>query len=462
VRKIKIGHIITRLIIGGAQENTIFTAEGFKKKGYDVTLISGPPLGPEGSLIEETKKKGLKVLIIPELRREINPFLDTKAFIKLYFIIKKEKYSIIHTHSSKAGVLGRIAASVVSHKFLYIMLQSMTRHFHVGGRPPNGVPPAFLRKQEGGGLLTPKREGASPSPTLSALKYLFSPGKLFQLQHTKLVRRRIIIVHTIHGLPFHPHQNRVLNLIYVNLERFCSLFTDKIICVGKIMKEKAWAARLGNKKKFVVIHSGFEVEKYTNPQIEPEKERKRWGLDVNNIVIGNVGRLFPLKGQEYLLEILGEIKKVFPDVKLLLVGEGILRQTLEKKAENLGLKDAIIFTGLLPPEQIPKVISIFDLLVHTSLREGLPKTVAQGLAAGKPVVVFDVDGAKEIIINEKTGYLVPAKDTDNLRHTIIKALRNKEKSIIMAKEGQKLVKKLFPVEVMVNKIEEVYQELCGV
>ncbi|MCK4244145.1 MAG: glycosyltransferase family 4 protein, partial [Candidatus Omnitrophica bacterium] len=137
------------------------------------------------------------------------------------------------------------------------------------------------------------------------------------------------------------------------------------------------------------------------------------------------------------------------------------RKTLEKRAKSLGIGDTVVFTGLLPPEQIPKVISIFDLLVHVSLREGLPKTVAQGLAAGKPIVAFDVDGAKEIVIDGKTGYLVPVKDTKKLALTIIKALENKTSSVEMAREGQKLIKKLFPIEVMVDSIEEVYKGLCG-
>ncbi len=382
-KKIKIAHIITRLIIGGAQENTIFTVEGLLKKGYDVTLISGPGIGPEGSLVEKVKRKGIKLIIIPELRREINPFLDTIAFLKIYSLIKKEKYILVHTHSSKAGILGRTAA--------------------------------------------------------------------------KLAYWRIIVIHTIHGLPFYPEQHKFLNFIYVNLERFCSLFTNKIICVGRVMKEKTLSAHIGKEKKFVVIYSGFAVEKYTDSQINPEKERKKWGLEGEDLVIGKIGRLFPLKGQEYLLGVLPRIKKVLPRIKLVFVGEGILHKSLEEMAENLGIKDAVIFTGLLPAEEIPKIISTFDLLCHTSLREGLPKTVAQGLAAGKPVVAFDVDGTKEVIINEETGYLVPAKDTEKLASTIIKALSNMDKSKEMAREGQRLIKKLFPVEVMVNSIEKVYK-----
>ena len=385
--KIKICHIITRLIIGGAQENTIFTVEGLLKKGYDVTLISGPGLGPEGSLVEKVKRKGIKLIIIPELRREINPFLDTITFLKLYSLIKKEKYILVHTHSSKAGILGRIAA--------------------------------------------------------------------------KLAYWRIIIIHTVHGLPFYPEQHKLLNFTYVNLERFCSLFTNKIICVGRVMKEKTLSAHIGKEKKFVVIYSGFAVEKYTDPQIEPLRERKKYGLKENDLVIGKIGRLFPLKGQEYLLWVLPQIKRRFPRIKLVFVGEGILHQTLEEMAESLGIRNAVIFTGLLPAGEIPKVISTFDLLCHTSLREGLPKTVAQGLAAGKPVVAFDVDGTKEAIINEETGYLVPAKNAKELASTILKALSNMDKSISMAREGQRLIKKLFPIEVMVNSIEKVYNDVNG-
>ena len=111
IKKQKVLHIITRLIIGGAQENTVSTVEGLRRSSkYEVNLVSGPPLGPEGSLIEETKRKGIEPVIIPALRREINPVYDLIALRKLFKLIKKGNYAIVHTHSSKAGILGRIAA----------------------------------------------------------------------------------------------------------------------------------------------------------------------------------------------------------------------------------------------------------------------------------------------------------------------------------------------------------------
>ena len=110
-KKIKIAHIITRMILGGAQENTLLTVEGLhQKEDYAVDLITGPALGPEGSLLERAQQNGISVILIPLLRRNINPLFDTIAFFSLLRILRREKYDIVHTHSSKAGILARVAA----------------------------------------------------------------------------------------------------------------------------------------------------------------------------------------------------------------------------------------------------------------------------------------------------------------------------------------------------------------
>jgi len=103
-------HIITRLIIGGAQENTILTAELLDKRYWDVDVMTGPQTGPEGSLAKHARDKNVKLHIDNELVREINPFKDFLSFIKIVQFIRKKKYNIVHTHSSKAGISGRWAA----------------------------------------------------------------------------------------------------------------------------------------------------------------------------------------------------------------------------------------------------------------------------------------------------------------------------------------------------------------
>ncbi len=378
----KICHVITRLIIGGAQENTIFTVEGLIKKGYQVELITGPTKGPEGSLEERIKEKNIPLIVIKELIREINPVYDIVAFLKLFFIFKRKKYDIVHTHSAKAGILGRISA--------------------------------------------------------------------------KIANPKTIVIHTIHGLPFHPYQNKIINLFYILAEKIAYYFTDHFICVGETMKEKSLKAGIGKESDYTVIYSGFEIEPYIETSKKRKELREKYDIKQNEKVIGMIGRLFYLKGQEFLIKAFKEISKKFPNTKLLLVGDGILREKLENYAKENSISDKVIFTGLVPPEKIPEYVAIIDILVHTSLREGLPKTVAQGLAGGKPVVAFDIDGTKEVVINGKTGFIVPPKDINLLKEKIIYLLENPEISDKMGMEGRKLIKKLFSVEKMVDEIEKLY------
>jgi glycosyltransferase involved in cell wall biosynthesis len=103
-------HPITRLIVGGAQENTIFTAARLDKSKYQAEILSGPQTGSEGSLIEEARKLGIPLIILPQLVRQISPLNDLISLIKIYNLIKDDQYQIVHTHSSKAGIIGRLAA----------------------------------------------------------------------------------------------------------------------------------------------------------------------------------------------------------------------------------------------------------------------------------------------------------------------------------------------------------------
>jgi len=106
----KIVHIITRLILGGAQENTILSCEGQHARGHDVTLITGPAIGPEGSLLDRAMKGGYRVIVVDEMRRAINPRQDWKSYRKLTELIREPRPDVVHTHSSKAGIIGRWAA----------------------------------------------------------------------------------------------------------------------------------------------------------------------------------------------------------------------------------------------------------------------------------------------------------------------------------------------------------------
>lgn len=384
-RKVRVLHIITRLIIGGAQENTLWTVKGLMKLDrYDVKLISGPPLGPEGSLAEEAKKDGVYLIIFPQLRRAINPFLDVMSLLKLYRFIKKERIQIVHTHSSKAGILGRLAAKAA------------------------GVP---------------------------------------------------VIIHTIHGLPFHPYQNRAVNWLYRKLERLAGSWTTKIITVSDAMLEGACSAGVAPREKFVTIYSGIETEKFVDLKCDVNAIKARLGIPVNAPVVGKIARLFPLKGHEYLMQAAPLIVKEFPDVRFLLIGDGILKEGLMNEAKRLGILDNFIFAGLIPPDDIPPLIYAMDVLVHTSLREGLARAIPQAFLCAKPVVTFDIDGAREVVKDGKTGYIIAPKDTKALAEKVIVLLKDRAKAAQFGEEGKRIAAPLFGVDTMVERIDALYREL---
>lgn len=416
---VKVLHIITRLILGGAQENTLATVGGLSlRDDYEVSLVTGPPIGPEGSLMDEARMHGIEPVLLPEMRREINPIRDLLSFVKLYFLIARGKYDIVHTHSSKAGILGRLA------------------------------------------------------------------GKLAGVK---------VIVHTIHGLPFHPYQNKFLNLLYIILEKFTAYFTDGIITVCDAMKRKAVSAGIADEDKFITIYSGMDLTPFLDccaewtlnreilrstqndiresarndtgfSELSPQKfstqqKRRELGIKEGELVIGKIGRLFPLKGHKYLIQAAPEVVKVFPNVKFLLIGDGILKDGLKSEVSRLGLEDKFLFLGLVKREDIPGLISVMDILVHTSLREGLARVLPQAMACAKPVVSFDIDGASEVVIPGKTGFLVPSEDIKSLSSAIINALSNPGKLSEMGRAGRLHVDPAFRVETMVDKIDELYQEL---
>ncbi len=381
----KVLHIITRLILGGAQENTLATVYGLMKRGYDVTLATGPPLGPEGSLIGEARERGVKLIIIPEMRREIHPLRDAKAFVKLYRLIKNGGFAIVHTHSSKAGILGRLAAWA-----------ACTR----------------------------------------------------------------VIVHTIHGLPFHPYQSLLLNLLYINLEKIASLPTHKIITVCDAMSEKACHERIAGRDKFTTIYSGMELDPFLGVKEKDEGLVSSLGIG-GNMVIGKIARLFPLKGQGFLIRALPDIVEAVPNAKLLLVGDGILKEHLVRLSEKLGVRDRVLFAGLVKRKDIPRFISVMDIVVHTSLREGLARVLPQAMAAGKPAVSFNLDGAGEVVLDGQTGFLVSPGDTAQLQKKIIELAKDPRMRLSFGRAGRRLVDPIFRAEYMVERICGVYEGLTG-
>lgn len=382
----KIVHIITRLILGGAQENTLITCKGLAARGHDVTLITGPALGPEGELFEQTKNQKFKTIIVDSMRRQINPLYDIAAYYEIKKLLAEIQPDIVHTHSAKAGILGRYAA------------------YNLKNRPK--------------------------------------------------------IVHSVHGLSFHEYQNDLLNKFYIAVEKAAAKKTDFFICVADAMTKKSLAAGIGKPEQYTTAYSAIEEEQFLNPigQQQRDEFRNKYNIPKNAVVLVTIARLFHLKGHDFIIAAAKGLEEKYPNVIWLFVGDGILKDPLQKHIADWGLSDRFRFTGLLPVEQMPLVIQSSDILVHCSLREGLARVLPQALASGKAVVSFDIDGASEVV-NPDTGRLVEPENVGQLTEVCAELIANENLRTKLGLAGREFVREKFAPEVMVDKIEEVYKRL---
>jgi glycosyltransferase involved in cell wall biosynthesis len=382
----RVTHVITRLIVGGAQENTAATVLGLRAKpGVVVRLISGPTAGAEGSLESEFKNSPELLTVLPELVRLIHPLKDWFALQKLKNFFREQKPGIVHTHSGKAGILGRLAAQRA------------------------GVP---------------------------------------------------LVIHTIHGPSFGNFQNRFSNFIFRAAERKAARVTGHFIVVADAMKNQYLAAGIGKPEQYTKIFSGFRLEPFLAAKNDLEF-RKKLGITPGDLVVGKIARLFKLKGHEDLFAVAPELIRRCPQIKFLLVGDGEWRARFENRVKSLGVEKNFVFAGLVPPGEIPRYVGIMDALVHLSLREGLPRVLPQALAAAKPVVAYDCDGAREVCLDGQTGFLVQPGDLKNLAEKIIRLANDSALREKLGRSGANFVRENFAVEKMVDAIYNLYLKLAA-
>jgi glycosyltransferase involved in cell wall biosynthesis len=383
----RVAHIITRMIIGGAQENTLFNCLDLVNDfGDEVVLLTGPALGPEGRLLEQGRAGGLRVEMIDSLRRAIDPVQDWKAYRELLAAIDRIKPDVVHTHSAKGGFLGRAAA--------------------------------WKRKVPA-------------------------------------------VVHTVHGAPFHPYQGVIARNLFIALEKWAAKRCHHMISVANAMTDLMVRAGVAGADKFTTIYSGMDVEPFSHCGQFREAARCELGIPTEKVVFGKIARLFHLKGHEYLIAAARKVIDANPNCIFLLVGDGILREQYEREIQQLKMKSHFIFTGLVPPERIPFYLSAMDALVHTSLREGLARTLPQALIAGKPVISYDVDGAREVVLPNSTGYLLQPKAVEPLAEAILALAESESLRRRLGQGGRERFTDQFRHQHMTREIRKLYERLLA-
>ena len=380
----RILHIITRLIVGGAQQNTITSCNAQHLAGNKVCLVYGPIYGPEGSLLPEAQKSGAQIMELAALRRPVLPLHDWFAYRSLRKIIRQFKPDVVHTHSSKAGIVGRAAAWAES------------------------VP---------------------------------------------------AVIHTVHGLPFH---NRQINLVYdsyVFLERWAARRCHKILGVTQAMCDTFLAHGIGKAGMFEMVPSGMDISHYA-PQPQARKTiREKYHIAPDAPVVGLLGRLDPLKGQDDLLDIAPELVRQFPGLKLMFVGGGWHRKHLEQRIQKEGLESVVIFTGLVQPSEVSQYLAAMDVNTLPSYQEGQPRTLVQSLLSGCVIVGYDAGGIPEVCLDGKTGRLAAVGNRSELCDAIASLLKNPEERQRMIQYGQDYIRSRFDHRYMIQRLDEIYRQV---
>jgi glycosyltransferase involved in cell wall biosynthesis len=339
MKKIKVVHIITKLELGGAQINTVYTYQNLDEKQFETYLLSGP-----GGILTDKVEKKDRFFIVKDLVRQINPIKDLKALFQLRKLLKKIKPGIIHTHSSKAGILGRTAA--------------------------------FL-------LRVP------------------------------------IIIHSVHGFSFSPYQSFLKRTFYITAEKLVSKITGHFVFVSNddiaLAREKKLV-----KENYSLIRSGFPFKKFLKQNEDIKTIKKEYNIKENDFVCGIIAPFKPQKGLFHLIEIAEKVLapgKTKKNVIFMITGDGDLRQAIETKLKEKGIFDRFRLPGFL--FDIEKAVDIFDLGVSTALWEGLPQSLIQLRIKKKAVVASDIPGNREVIRENKNGFLVALEDYETFAQRIL-------------------------------------------
>lgn len=277
----RIVRIIARLNVGGPAKHVVWLTSGLAEAGYRSLLVAGTVPEGEEDMSYFAEQTGVTPVYIPEMSREIS-LKDAITTWKLFRLLLREKPDIVHTHTAKAGTVGRVAG------FFYRWL---------------------------------------------------TPGVLLGRP------RACKFVHTYHGHVFHSYYGRLKTGVFLMVERsLARLVTDKILVVSEQQKaEINQVFRVGRRDQFRVVRLGLDLGIFANHESRRKKFRDELGVDDETVLVGIVGRLTEIKNHEMFLETVARVD--LEKVKFVIIGDGSLREALEQQAKALGVEGKVIFAG---------------------------------------------------------------------------------------------------------------------
>ena len=377
-RRYNILYVVTKLELGGAQKQALSLMRRLNNEEYNIFLFTADV----GLLMDEALAiSGITVKRSRFLERPINPLKDLLALFEIYSFIREKQIDIVHTHSSKAGIVGRLAARIAGVK---------------------------------------------------------------------------IIIHTVHGWSFNDYQPFWTRLLYIGLERWIGGFTNRLIVVSRYDQEKGLSNAIVSENRYSLIRYGIDYAEFSGKQ-GTEKTRQELGIGADDLVVGMIACFKPQKSPGDFVRLAGLINQSLPGVKFVLVGDGVLRESIEDLISQYNLPNNMFLLGWR--EDIPEILSAIDVFALTSLWEGLPISVLEAFASHKPVVATDTGGVREVVSENKTGCLVPAGDIKAMAEKVKILLNDKSLRLKMGDNAHSSLGVSYRLDYTVNSTKELYENL---
>lgn len=378
--RIRVLRIIARLNIGGPAIHATLLHERLDRARFQSTLVTGTEGPGEGNYLA-LHGRTADVEVIPGLGREIRPLRDVDTLWRLVAVMRRLKPHVVHTHTAKAGAVGRAAAILA------------------------GVP---------------------------------------------------IVVHTYHGHVLRGYFSPARTAAYRAIERGLARRTDRLLAVTTRVKDELIALGVGMPAQYRAVPLGFDLA----PLLAAERRRGelREELGVGDApLVGIVARLVPIKAHEVFLAAAARVHREVPSARFLIVGDGELRATLERRSIELGLGDAVRFLGWRA--DIDRLYADIDVVALTSRNEGSPVALIEAMAAGVPVVSTEVGGVADVVEHGVTGLLAPMDDAAAVANHVLTLLAAPEMRRAMGQRGRAIVAATYGADRLVRDIEALYEDL---
>lgn len=267
-----------------------------------------------------------------------------------------------------------------------------------------------------------------------------------------------IRIYTAHGFYFHDEMPPLKKKIFVSLERFGHLFGDFIFTQSDEDRRSAIAEKICSENEIVTIGNGIDMKRFDPAKVSEETKmrlREEFGIVEGDKVVAIIGRIVREKGYFEFFQAAAEILKINRAVKFIVIGDAlksehdISKQEIFDFVEKSGIKSSVIFAGMR--SDIPEVLSIADVFTLPSHREGMPRSIIEAMAMGKPVVTSDIRGCREEVVDGETGYIIPLKDASALKEKIAELLESPEKARAFGENGRKRALLLYSEDIVLKK-----------